>query len=129
MSAAVKATGQLLDSSGNAINSFLKLFKDFNVIGFVLGLLIANGVAEIAQAFIDGIIMPTAKPILDRISSKSAEVRIGGFTLHLEKFLKAIFKFMALTLIIFLLVNVGVNMNKPVTWVRVVGQYLKGNLM
>ena len=68
---AVLATGNLATS---AYTDFSKLLKDFNVIGFVLGLLIANGVAEIANSFIDGILMPSVQPILDKISKKGSEL-------------------------------------------------------
>ena len=133
MSVAGKATANAAEAGAKAgagaIETFVQLFKDFNVVGFVLGLLIANGVAEVAQAFIDGVIMPTAQPYLDRINAKGAGLRIGSFTVHMEKFLKAWFKFMMLCLCIFILVTIGVKMTKPVTWVRVVGQDLKANLM
>lgn len=105
--------------AGKAVGDFAKLFKDFNVIGFVLGLLVANGVAEIAQAFIDGVIMPTAQPLLNKVSSQNAEIRLGGFILHLEKFLGAIFKFLVLAVVIFILMQVGVKMSRPITWVRI----------
>ena len=95
------------------------MLKDFNVVGFVLGLLIANGVAEIAQAFIDGVMMPTLQPALDRMGTKDAQVSVGGFTLHLEKFIQALLKFLALALVIFVLMQVGVKMSRPVQWVRI----------
>ena len=101
------------------LGSFGKLLKDFNVVGFVLGLLIANGVAEIAQAFIDGVLMPTLQPVLSRIGSKGTTVQIGGLTLHLEKFINALLKFFALALVIFVLMKAGVNMSRPVDWVRI----------
>mgnify|MGYP003688342417 FL=1 len=114
---AVLATGNLATS---AYTDFSKLLKDFNVIGFVLGLLIANGVAEIANSFIDGILMPSVQPILDKISKKGTQVKIGGLTLHLEKFITSVLKFFMISLVIFGLLKLGVSMSKPITWVKIV---------
>ena len=114
---AVLATGNLATS---AYTDFSKLLKDFNVIGFVLGLLIANGVAEIANSFIDGILMPSVQPILDKISKKGTQVKIGGLTLHLAKFITSILKFFMISLVIFGLLKLGVSMSKPITWVKIV---------
>jgi len=119
---AVLATGNLATS---AYTDFSKLLKDFNVIGFVLGLLIANGVAEIANSFIDGILMPSVQPILDKISKKGTQVKIGGLTLHLAKFITSILKFFMISLVIFGLLKLGVSMSKPVTWVKIVGDDTK----
>ena len=101
------------------VGSFYKVLKDFNVIGFVLGLLIANSVAEIANSFIDGIIMPSLDPLLSKIRSKDANIQIEGMNLHLEKFINSLLKFFALALIIFILLQFGVKMSRPLTWVRV----------
>ena len=46
-------------------------------------------------------------------------LKIGGLTLHLEKFVNALMKFLAMALVIFLLLQFGVKMTKPVTWVSV----------
>ena len=117
-SVAANATG---DFAVGILGDFSKLMKDFNVIGFVLGLLIANGVAEIANSFIDGVLMPTVQPLLDKVSEKGAEIRVGGLTLNLEKFITALLKFFMVALVIFALLKLGVSMSKPVSWVRVVG--------
>lgn len=112
----INNTGKLVE---DGVGSFYKVLKDFNVIGFVLGLLIANSVAEIANSFIDGIIMPSIKPLLDRVKSENTDIQIGGLNLHLDKFLNSLLKFLVLALIIFVLLQFGVNMTRPLTWVRV----------
>ena len=117
------SAGQAVDAGVNAasegINAFIKLLKDFNVIGFALGVMIGNNAAELANSFIDGIIMPTLEPILKKMSGKHMTLKIGGLTLHLEKFVNALMKFLAMALVIFLLLQFGVKMTKPVTWVSV----------
>ena len=67
------------------IDKFVKLIQDFNVIGFALGIMIGNNVAELANTFIDGIIMPTLEPLLKKAGGKEMTVRVGGLTFHLEK--------------------------------------------
>ena len=101
------------------IDKFVKLIQDFNVIGFALGIMIGNNVAELANTFIDGIIMPTLEPLLKKAGGKEMTVRIGGLTFHLEKFVQAIMKFIGISIVIFVLLQFGINMNKPVTWVSI----------
>lgn len=117
------SAGKVVDATGElaveGVGKFIKLLKDFNVIGFALGVMIGNNAAELANSFIDGIIMPTLEPLLKRASGKHMTVKIGGLTLHLEKFFKAVMKFLAMALVIFILLQIGVNMTKPVTWVSV----------
>mgnify|MGYP006083867271 CR=1 FL=1 len=113
------AESKIITETENAVGSFYKVLKDFNVIGFVLGLLIANSVAEIANSFIDGIIMPSIKPLLDKMGSKKTTVKIGGLDIHLTQFFKSILKFLVLAIIIFILLQLGIKMSRPLTWVRV----------
>ena len=114
-----KIMNQTEELISEGVGSFYQVLKDFNVIGFVLGLLIANSVAEIANSFIDGIIMPSLEPLLSKIRTKEAHIKIGGLNLHLEKFINSLLKFFALALIIFILLQFGVKMSRPLTWVRV----------
>lgn len=108
-----------MDVAGENINAFVKLLKDFNVIGFALGVMIGNNAAELANSFIEGVIMPTLEPFLRKISGKHMTVKIGPITLKLEKLINSIFHFFAMALVIFLLLKFGVQMTKPVTWVSV----------
>jgi large-conductance mechanosensitive channel len=105
--------------AAEGVNKFLKLMTDFNVIGFALGIMIGNNVAELANTFIDGIIMPTLEPALKRVGGKKMTIHIGGLTFHLEKFVQAIMKFIGISIVIFLLLQLGINMSKPVGWVSI----------
>ena len=108
-------TGNLV---ANEIDGLINVMKDFNIIGFALGVLMANAGADFA--IIDGIIMPTLKPIIDRVTPKGkASLRIGSIEIDLEKLLQALIKFFALVLVVYLLIKVGIKMNKPVQWVSV----------
>jgi len=106
-------------ATAEGVNKFIKLIQDFNVIGFALGIMIGNNVAELAKTFIDGIIMPTLQPLLEKAGGKEMTVRVGGLTFHLEKFVQAIMKFIGISIVIFVLLQFGINMNKPVTWVSI----------
>uniref|UniRef100_A0A6C0IXE9 Large conductance mechanosensitive channel protein n=1 Tax=viral metagenome TaxID=1070528 RepID=A0A6C0IXE9_9ZZZZ len=111
---------KIISKTEDAVGSFYKVLKDFNVIGFVLGLLIANSVAEIANSFIDGIIMPSIKPLLDKLGDDDkSTIKLGGMDIHLTQFLKSILKFIVLAIIIFILLQLGIKMTRPLTWVRV----------
>jgi large-conductance mechanosensitive channel len=104
----------------NELDSLLKVMKDFNIIGFALGVLMANAGADFANAIIDGIIMPTLKPLIDRITPKGkASLRVGSVEIDLEKLLQALIKFFALVLVVYLLIKVGIKMSKPVQWVSI----------
>jgi len=113
------AVGVVGDVVGESMQSFGDLLKNFNVIGFVLGLLISTSVSEIANSFIEGVIMPTIQPLLDKITDKGSSIKIGGLTLHLEKLINSIFKFLALSLVIFIIMQFGTKITKPVQWVRI----------
>ena len=113
------AVGLVGDVVGESMQSFGDLLKNFNVIGFVLGLLISTSVSEIANSFIEGVIMPTIQPLLDKITDKGSSIKIGGLTLHLEKLINSIFKFLALSLVIFIIMQFGTKITKPVQWVRI----------
>ena len=102
-----------------SINNFMTLIKDFNVIGFALGVMVGNQAAEFADAIIQGIIMPTIEPVLSKVGGKNVTLKFGGIVIHLEKFISAIIKFIALAMIIYALMSVGVQITKPVSWVSV----------
>ena len=113
-------TENIASTVGKGTASFMTLMKDFNVIGFVLGLLMSTSVSEIATSLIDSIIMPTIKPFLDRVSNTTGTIQIGDIQLHLTKFINAILKFIVLALIIFVFITFGVKVTKPVAWVKIV---------
>ncbi len=100
-------------------SDFVNLLKDFNVIGFALGLIIAKNIEELASALIDGIIMPSLKPTLDRVSDKVSGFKIGSVTIDLNLFIKSIIKFIAIGIVIFIMMKFGVQIKKPMQWVSI----------
>ncbi len=109
-------------------SKFLELLKNFNVIGFALAMVIGNNITEMSNAFIDGVIMPTIEPGLKRVAGQKLKLQIGGLTIDLEKFFQAFMKFVALSIVIFIFINMGIQINKPVSWVRIVGEAPELNL-
>mgnify|MGYP001212706437 CR=1 FL=1 len=112
--------GSTISNVGAEVGSFVNLLRDFNVIGFALALMMANSVAELANSFIDSVIMPTIQPVLDRVTSEEAtSLQIGSFYIDLSTFVKALIKFLALAVVIFVIIQFGVTITKPVSWVSV----------
>lgn len=114
------AVGSTIGNVGEQAGSFIQLMKDFNVIGFALGVMMANNVSELANSFIDGVIMPTIQPVMDRITGEEATgIKIGNISIDLSKFLTSFIKFVALSIVIFLIVQFGFTVTKPISWVSV----------
>lgn len=120
-----KAVGDIgLQLSGvvaNNLTAYTKLLSDFNVFGLALGFVIANNVTLLANAFIDDVVMPTVKPALQRVSkgSENLEIEFGNVKVQLGSFIQKLIRFFVLSVVIYLAVAFGVNMNKPTQWVEV----------
>ena len=113
--------GSTIGNVGQEVGDFVNLLKDFNVIGFALALMMANSVSELANSFIDTVIMPSIQPVIDRVSGEegAASFQIGSLYVDLTKFVQAIIKFLALATVIFIVIQFGVKISKPVSWVSV----------
>lgn len=115
---------QNIVDAGTAVASeadgLMKVLTDFNVIGFALGVLMANASKDLANSVIDGVIMPTLQPGLDSITPQGkATLRIGSIEINLEKLITALIRFICLGLVVYLLIKVGIKMTKPTTWVSI----------
>ena len=114
--------GSGLGFAKESVSGLIKVISDFNVIGFALGLVIGQNVSELAKSFINGVIMPTLKPLLERLtgSKKEFTIEIGGIRIELGEFINALIKFFALSIVIFIMLQFGVSLKKPVQWVKIV---------
>ena len=112
---------QLLPNSfATSGEKLYNLMVDFNVIGFALGLIIVQNITELSNAFIEGMVMPSLKPWLDKFSEKNKEIHLFGFIhIHYDKFFAALIKFITLSVLLFIAINFGMNLAKPVQWVAV----------
>ena len=115
------AVGKTIGSVTGEVGGFVNLLKDFNVIGFALALMMANSVAELANSFIDTVIMPTIQPIMNKVTGEDHDhtIQIGSVFIDLNNFTKALIKFMALAVVIFIIISFGVKITKPISWVSV----------
>tara|TARA_B100000513_G_C11876696_1_gene177806 strand:- start:638 stop:1051 length:414 start_codon:yes stop_codon:yes gene_type:complete len=103
-------------------NEYFEFFANFNVLGLAIGLMIGANLKDVANAFIDGLLMPFIHPIIDKITDKKGmKYTVPGIEveLDLENLVSSSIKFMALSVIIFLLLQVGIKVKKPVQWVSV----------
>ena len=110
-------------SKGNGMfNEYISFFSNFNVLGLAIGLMIGSNLKEVAGDFIDGIIMPFIKPLLATVTG-GRELKVNvpgtGVQLNLEKVTSSSIKFAALSFTIFLMIQIGIRVKKPVQWVSV----------
>ena len=100
-------------------NKFHNLMVDFNVIGFTLGVLIANSLTNLANSIIDSIILPSLEPILVKMGGKNMKVKIGNTIFKLKPLIESLFKFIGLCLFITIGLILGLNLSRPTQWVSV----------
>ena len=101
---------------------YIQFFANFNVLGLAIGLMIGSNLKEVAGDFIDGIIMPFIKPVLKTLSGgKNLKFNVPGteVELDLDKVTASTIKFAALSIIIFVMLQLGIKIKKPVQWVSV----------
>ena len=105
------------------ITTYANFFSNFNVLGLAIGLMIGTSLKEVAGDFIDGIIMPFIRPIIARFSTKDGVMLLvipnTSIVLNLEKVVASSIKFSALSVLIFLLIQAGIKVKKPLQWVSV----------
>ena len=103
-------------------DEYISFFRNFNVLGLAIGLMIGSNLKEVAGDFIDGIIMPFIKPLLAMITGgRELKFTVPGteVELNLEKVTSSSIKFAALSIIIFMMLQIGIRIKKPVQWVSV----------
>ena len=101
---------------------YIQFFANFNVLGLAIGLMIGSNLKEVAGDFIDGLIMPFIKPLLRTITGgREMKFTIPNteVELNLEKVTSSSIKFAALSIIIFIMLQLGIRIKKPVQWVSV----------
>ena len=104
------------------IRDYIQFFAKFNVLGLAIGLMIGSNLKDVASVFIDDVIMPFITPLLDIITSgQGVKYTIPGssITMNLERVLSSGIKFFCLSFIIFIMLQLGVRLKKPIQWVSV----------
>ena len=116
------------------MNKYYSFFSNFNVLGLAIGLMIGSNLKDVAGDFIDDILMPFVNPAInlltkgkgegkdnDKGKSKGVIFNVPGtnIEINLERVIASSIKFMALSVIIFVMLQFGVKIKKPVQWVEV----------
>lgn len=108
--------------------SYLDFMIKFNVIGVAMGIIIGDNLKDIAKALIGGLVMPFIKPLIKTITPngglkfnviKPNDEGEGGVELKLDKLLTSILQFTCLSILIFCLLKLGLNIKKSKKWVVV----------
>lgn len=108
--------------------SYLDFMIKFNVIGVAMGIIIGDNLKDIAKALIGGLVMPFIKPLIKALTPdgglkfnviKPDDEGEGGVELKLDKLLTSILQFTCLSILIFCLLKLGLNIKKSKKWVVV----------
>ena len=102
--------------------SFSEFLAQFNVIGLAIGFIIAGNLKNIAEKFIDTILVPLIKPILiqvENVTNREIETYYVA-KINFNEFVTACIKFTMLGLIIYILIRMGMKIDHPITYVKVV---------
>ena len=105
-------------------NEYMDFFSKFNVLGLAIGLMIGSNLKDVASDFIDDVLMPFVEPILLLISGKKENgikftIPKTSITIDLKRVISSLTKFIALSVIIFVMLQFGIRLKKPIQWVSV----------
>ena len=103
-------------------NKYMEFFSTFNVLGLAIGLMIGSNLKDVAGDFIDDVLMPVINPAINVFTQgKGVTLHIPGtgIKINLERVMASSIKFMALSMIIFVMLQLGVKVKKPIQWVSV----------
>ena len=107
----------------NLPTQYMDFFSKFNVLGLAIGLMIGSNLKDVANDFIDDILMPIINPALSYIGENGNAATIyipsTSIKLNLTRVIASLAKFMAISVIIFLMLQFGIKLKKPVQWVSV----------
>jgi large-conductance mechanosensitive channel len=106
------------------MNKYYEFFSNFNVLGLAIGLMIGSNLKDVAGDFIDDVLMPFVNPAINLVTKgkgKGVILNVPGtdIEINLERVIASSIKFMALSIIIFAMLQFGVKIKKPVQWVEI----------
>ena len=94
--------GKLTDTT----NSVGKIIGDYNIIGIALGMILGRTIADFVESINTGIVMPNLNSYLEKIK-QNGNVSLAGLKMDLNGVILAIIKFISLSLILVVLLQVG----------------------
>ena len=112
----------MIKQAGGMFAEYMDFFSKFNVLGLAIGLMIGSNLKDVAGTFIDDVLMPFVNPLIETFTNEEGvEFKVPGskIKINLERVLSSSIKFIALSLIIFAMLQLGVKLKKPVQWVSV----------
>lgn len=112
----------MIKQAGGMFSEYMDFFSKFNVLGLAIGLMIGSNLKDVAGTFIDDVLMPFVNPVIETFTNEEGvEFTVPGskIKINLERVLSSSIKFIALSLIIFAMLQLGVKLKKPVQWVSV----------
>ena len=112
----------MLGQVNGMFNKYMEFFATFNVLGLAIGLMIGSNLKDVAGDFIDDVLMPIINPAINVFTQgKGVTLHIPatGIKINLERVMASSIKFMALSMIIFVMLQLGVKVKKPIQWVSV----------
>lgn len=105
--------GKLTDTT----NSVGKIIQDYNIIGVALGMILGRNIADFVESINSGIVMPNLKVYLDKIK-QNGDIKFMGLHMKLDEVVLALIKFISLSLIIVIFLNIGAVSMKPPSNIR-----------
>ena len=110
-------------------NTIQKIMVDFNIIGVALGVLIGNNIIDFVNALIEGVIMPSLQPFLDRLqfgidksTNKQEDDSKGGIKFNLTSLFTPLIKFITISILVLIFLNLGTTLlDTPSTDVVIIG--------
>ena len=96
------------------MNKYYEFFSNFNVLGLAIGLMIGSNLKDVAGDFIDDVLMPFVNPAINLVTKgkgKGVILNVPGtdIEINLERVIASSIKFMALSIIIFAMLQFGVK--------------------
>jgi large-conductance mechanosensitive channel len=97
-------------------DNYYDFFEKFNILGLAIGLMIGASLKDVADNFIEDALMPFINPILKKLSVTTHGNKIHipsvDVVINLEKIISSFVKFIALSMLIFLLMQLGIRVRK-----------------
>ena len=118
----VKSIKKIWKTIFHPIRDYIQFFAKFNVLGLAIGLMIGSNLKDVASVFIDDVLMPFIAPLLNMITRGQGvkyTIPKTSITINLERVLSSGIKFFCLSFVIFIMLQLGVRLRKPIQWVSV----------
>jgi large conductance mechanosensitive channel len=96
--------------------SFVKEFKEFamkgNVMDLAIGVIIGGAFGKIISSLVDNILMPIIGILLQGVNFQALMVKVGDAEIKYGMFIAAVFDFIIIALVLFLMIKAMNNMRK-----------------